>query len=231
MANLHSIKSWAAEDQPIYKLHTKGPKYLSDVELLAIIIQQGTVHQNAVDIARALLFHTQHDLKKFAQFSVTDIVNLKIKGMGKIKATRILAAIELGSRRIDKKNSFVHIRQGSDVVAHCKNALQFEHREIFMVLYLNQSNRVIHEEVLSEGGITGTIADPRLIFKYAISHNATGIILCHNHPSGQLIPSLMDDRLTEKIKKGALFFDIKLIDHLIVSTEGYYSYAEQSSNW
>ena len=84
---------------------------------------------------------------------------------------------------------------------------------------------------MSEGGITGTIADPRLIFKYAISHNATGIILCHNHPSGQLIPSLMDDRLTEKIKKGALFFDIKLIDHLIVSTEGYYSYAEQSSSW
>ena len=128
---------------------------------------------------------------------------------------------------LTKKN----IRQSKDVADHLKYLLQFESRELFMVLLLNQANKVIHEEILSEGGITGTVADPRIIFKLALSHEATGFIICHNHPSGQLKPSNMDDVLTEKIKKGAAYFDIKLIDHLIVSTEGYYSYAEQSLNW
>jgi DNA repair protein RadC len=173
----------------------------------------------------------QNNLQKFSKLSVADILGLKIKGIGKIKAIRILAAIELGSRRmynsIDKKN----IRQSKDVADHLKYLLQFESRELFMVLLLNQANKVIHEEILSEGGITGTVADPRIIFKLALSHEATGFIICHNHPSGQLKPSNMDDILTEKIKKGAAYFDIKLIDHLIVSTEGYYSYAEQSLNW
>jgi DNA repair protein RadC len=100
-----------------------------------------------------------------------------------------------------------------------------------MILLLNQANKIIHEEILSEGGITGTIADPRIIFKTALTYSATGFIICHNHPSGQLRPSNMDDRLTEKVKKGAQVFDLQLIDHIIVSTEGYYSYAEQASNW
>ena len=114
---------------------------------------------------------------------------------------------------------------------HLKYTLQFETREFFMALLLNQANKIIHEQILSEGGITGTVADPRVLFKLALSHEATGIIICHNHPSGQLHPSRMDDLLTEKVKKGAALLDIKLIDHIIVSTEGYYSYAEQSNNW
>jgi DNA repair protein RadC len=121
--------------------------------------------------------------------------------------------------------------QSSDVIAHLKYSLQFEPREIFMVLLLNQANKIIHEQILSEGGITGTVADPRVLFKLALSHEATGFIICHNHPSGQLMPSRMDDLLTEKVKKAASLLDIKLIDHIIVSTEGYYSYAEQSSCW
>ena len=231
MQVLNNIKSWANEDQPIYKMYKRGAKNLSDVELLAIILQHGTIHQNAVDLARSLLNAAQNNLQKFSKLSVADILGLKIKGIGKIKAIRILAAIELGSRRmnnsIDKKN----IRQSKDVADHLKYLLQFESRELFMVLLLNQANKVIHEEILSEGGITGTVADPRIIFKLALSHEATGFIICNNHPSGQLKPSNMDDLLTEKIKKGAAYFDIKLIDHLIVSTEGYYSYAEQSLNW
>jgi DNA repair protein RadC len=155
---------------------------------------------------------------------VRDIVNLKIKGIGKIKAVRILAAIELGSRRIDLMDKQATIHHSRDVAMHLKNKLQHEQREVFMLLLLNQANKIIHEAVLSEGGITGTVADPR-------SHGATGFIICHNHPSGQLKPSRMDDNLTEKIKKGAALFDIKLIDHLIVSSEGYYSYAEQHPNW
>jgi len=117
------------------------------------------------------------------------------------------------------------------VVNFLKNSLQFEPKEYFMIVLLNQAHKIIHEEVLSEGGITGTIADPRIIFKIALAHSATGMIICHNHPSGQLRPSKMDDQLTEKVKKGAQLFDLQLVDHIIVSTEGYYSYAEQSSLW
>lgn len=226
-----SIRFWAEQDQPIYKFSSKGASHLSDVELLAILIQHGTAEQNAIELARSLLATAANSIQKFAQYSVADIVNLKIKGIGKIKAVRILAAIELGSRRLDLLDKQTSIHQSRDVANHLKNKLQFEQREVFMVLLLNQANKIIHEEVLSEGGITGTIADPRIIFKLVISHGATGFIICHNHPSGQLNPSRMDDNLTEKIKKGAALFDIKLIDHLIVSTEGYYSYAEQHANW
>jgi len=224
-----SIKNWAMEDQPIYKLHTKGAKHLSTAELLAIILQHGTANQNAIEMARTLLASTQHNFKKLAGFSLKDILNLKIKGIGKVKAVRILAAIELGSRRMDTVYPKTAITQSIDVVNFLKNSLQFEPKEYFMIVLLNQAHKIIHEEILSEGGITGTIADPRIIFKIALAHSATGMIICHNHPSGQLRPSKMDDQLTEKVKKGAQLFDLQLVDHIIVSTEGYYSYAEQSS--
>lgn len=226
-----NIRFWAEQDQPIYKFSTKGADHLSDVELLAILIQHGTAQQNAIELARSLLATAENSLKKFANYSVRDILNLKIKGIGKIKAVRILAAIELGSRRIDLIDKQVAIHHSRDVAMHLKNKLQHEQREVFMLLLLNQTNKIIHEAVLSEGGITGTVADSRIVFKLVISHGATGFIICHNHPSGQLKPSRMDDNLTEKIKKGAALFDIKLIDHLIVSSEGYYSYAEQHPNW
>ena len=226
-----NIRFWAEQDQPICKFSTKGADHLSDVELLAILIQHGTAQQNAIELARSLLATAENSLKKFANYSVRDILNLKIKGIGKIKAVRILAAIELGSRRIDLIDKQVAIHHSRDVAMHLKNKLQHEQREVFMLLLLNQANKIIHEAVLSEGGITGTVADPRIVFKLVISHGATGFIICHNHPSGQLQPSRMDDLLTEKVKKGANFLDIKLIDHIIVSTEGYYSYAEKSNNW
>ncbi len=226
-----NIRLWAEQDQPIYKFSTKGAKHLSDVELLAILIQYGTPQQNAIELARSLLASTSNSLQKFAQYSVEDIVNLKIKGIGRIKAVRILAAIELGSRRMHLIDKHATIHHSRDVATHLKHTLQYEQRELFMLLLLNQANKIIHEAVLSEGGITGTIADPRIVFKLVISHGATGFIICHNHPSGQLKPSRMDDLLTQKIKNGAALFDIKLIDHLIVSTEGYYSYAEQHPDW
>lgn len=226
-----SIRFWAEQDQPIYKFSTKGPNHLSDVELLAILIQHGTAQQNAIELARSLLTSASNSLQKFAQYSVADIVQLKIKGIGKIKAVRILAALELGSRRMHLIDKLATIHHSRDVAAHLQHKLQYEQREFFMLLLLNQTNKIIHEAVLSEGGITGTIADPRIVFKLVISHGATGFIICHNHPSGQLKPSKMDDMLTQKIKKGAALFDIKMIDHLIVSTEGYYSYAEQHPDW
>jgi DNA repair protein RadC len=215
----------------MYKLEQKGSKYVSDSELIAILIQQGTTQENAVDLARNLLSKCNHNLKRLAKLSVNDLIALKIKGIGKAKAIRIVAAIELGSRRIFQQPLYKNVFQSSDVIEHLKYSLQFESREIFMVLLLNQANKIIHEQILSEGGITGTVADPRVLFKLALSHEATGVIICHNHPSGQLQPSRMDDQFTEKVKKAAQFLDIKLIDHIIVSTQGYYSYAEQNNNW
>lgn len=226
-----SIKNWAAEDQPIYKLHTKGPKYLSTAELLAIILQHGTANQNAIETARTLLASTQHNFKKLASFTLKDILNLQIKGIGKVKAVRILAAIELGSRRMETNYPKTAITQSAEVVSYLKNNLQYESKEYFMILLLNQAHKIIHTETLSEGGITGTIADPRVIFRTALMHGATSFIICHNHSSGQLRPSNMDDQLTQKVKDGAKVFDLHLVDHIIVSTEGYYSYAEQSSIW
>ena len=226
-----SIKNWAAEDQPIYKLHTKGPKNLSTAELLAIILQHGTANQNAIETARTLLASTQHNFKKLASFTLKDILNLQIKGIGKVKAVRILAAIELGSRRMETNYPKTAITQSAEVVSYLKNNLQYESKEYFMILLLNQAHKIIHTETLSEGGITGTIADPRVIFRTALMHGATSFIICHNHPSGQLRPSNMDDQLTQKVKDGAKVFDLHLVDHIIVSTEGYYSYAEQSNIW
>jgi DNA repair protein RadC len=176
-----SIKNWAAEDQPIYKLYTKGAKHLSTAELLAIILQHGTPNQNAIQIARNLLASTQHNFKKLAGFTLKDILNLKIKGIGKVKAVRILAAIELGSRRLDTQFPKMAISQSTDVVQYLKNSLHYEPKEYFMILLLNQANKIIHEEILSEGGITGTIADPRIIFKTALTHSATGLILSLIH--------------------------------------------------
>ena len=226
-----TIKSWALNEQPNHKLYTQGANYLTDTELVSVLLQQGTAQNNAVDLARLLLQKCNNDLQKFSKLTAQDILVFKIKGIGKMKAIRIIAAIELGSRRILKTDLRKNIFQSADVIAHLKNSLQFESREIFVVILLNQANKIIHEQILSEGGITGTIADPRVLFKLALSHEATGFIICHNHPSGQLKPSRMDDTLTEKVKKAAALLDMKLIDHIIVSTQGYYSYAEQCSGW
>ena len=231
MQTKNNIKLWALDDQPIHKLSIKGAKYLSEVELIAILLQHGTAESNAIELARALYLSAQNNLIKLAKMSLPDLLALRIKGIGKVKAIRILAAIELGSRRIHSPVLKKNIQQSGDVAEHLKYTLQFESREIFMVLLLNQANKIIHEEILSEGGLTGTIADPRILFKLALRHEATGFIICHNHPSGQLQPSKMDDLLTDKVKKAASYFDIKLIDHIIVSTEGYYSYAENKHDW
>ena len=231
MQQHNNIKHWAPEDQPIHKLSTKGAKHLSEVELIAILLQHGTAENNAIELARKLLQSAQNSLQKLSKQTLPDLLALKIKGIGSVKIIRVLAAIELGSRRMHPPVVKKNIRQSGDVAEHLKYALQFESKEIFMVLLLNQANKIIHEEILSEGGLTGTIADPRILFKLALRHEATGIIICHNHPSGQLQPSRMDDLLTEKVKKAATYFDIKLIDHIIVSTEGYYSYAENKQDW
>ena len=222
-----SIKDWAVDDQPRQKLMQRGSAALSNAELLTILINNGNAFLSANDIAKHLLLASENNLQKLASMSVKDMVNLKIKGLGEAKAIAIAASLELGIRRQLNPIQQKQVSSSKDVAGYLQNTLQFLQREVFAILLLNRANRIIHFEIVSEGGITGTIADPRIILKKALEHNATGIILCHNHPSGNLKPSHADEMLTKKIKNAASFLDILVTDHIIVSHEGYFSFADE----
>ena len=221
-----SIKDWAVDDQPRKKLMQRGSAALSNAELLTILINNGNAFLSANDIAKHLLMASENNLQKLASMSVKDMVNLKIKGLGEAKAIAIAASLELGIRRQSDPIQQKQVSSSKDVAGYLQNTLQFLQREVFAILLLNRANRIIHFEIVSEGGITGTVADPRIILKKALEHNATGIILCHNHPSGNLKPSHADEMLTKKIKNAASFLDILVTDHIIVSHEGYFSFAD-----
>ncbi len=222
-----SIKEWAVDDQPKSKLLLKGTPSLSNAELLAILINTGTVNATAFDIARSLLMAADNDLQKLAALSVKEMVNLKIKGLGEAKAIGIAAALELGVRRNIASEKKERVGSSRDVAAYLQASFQFLQQEVFAVVFLNRGNKIVHFEIISQGGITGTVADPRIILKKALENNATAIILCHNHPSGNLKPSTADELLTKKIKNAAALIDILVTDHIIVSNEGYYSFADQ----
>ncbi|HPG12265.1 MAG TPA: DNA repair protein RadC [Chitinophagaceae bacterium] len=222
----YPIKQWAKDDRPREKLLASGAENLSNAELLAILIQNGSREKSAVDLARDILKLGKDNLIELGRLSIKDL--MKIKGIGEAKAITVAAALELGRRRqaadiIDKPV----IRQSSDIAGFLQTKLKDHTREVFAVLFLNQANRINHFEVISEGGITGTVADPRIILKKALEENAVNIILCHNHPSGSLKPSRADEQLTQKIKQAAVFFDIKVLDHIIVSETGYFSFADE----
>ena len=168
-----------------------------------------------------------NDLQRLGKMSVKELLNLKIKGIGEAKSIAIAATLELGIRRdMAEKNKEV-ITHSRDVAAYLQARLQHKNHEVFVVIFLNRANKIKHSEIISEGGITGTIADPRIILKRALEYDATSIILCHNHPSGSIKPSRADEALTKKIKEAARFFDIYVMDHIIVSEEGYYSFADE----
>jgi DNA repair protein RadC len=221
------IKQWAEDDRPREKMLLKGTNALSNAELLAILINNGTKDKSAVDVGKDLLSAVNNDLQRLGKLSIKEIIKLKVKGIGNAKAISIAAALELGIRRdaADKKKSVVI--NSSDVAEYLKAQLQYKKHEVFAVLFLNRANKINHYEVISEGGITGTIADPRIILKKSLEHDAVSIILCHNHPSGSIKPSRADEELTRKIKEAASYFDIKVLDHIIVSEDGYFSFADE----
>lgn len=225
-AQNYSIKTWAENDRPREKLLSKNPSSLTDSELLAILIGQGTREKNAVDLAKELLYSVKNNLNELGRLELHDL--LKLNGIGKVKAVVILAALELGRRRqgIGALEKPV-VGDSRQVAVYLRAMLQDQNREVFAVIFLNQANRVNHFEVVSQGGITGTVADPRLILKKALESHAVNVILCHNHPSGNLKPSKSDEDLTYKIREAARFFDIKVIDHIIVSNDGYFSFADE----
>lgn len=222
----YSIKQWAKDDRPREKLLMKGPETLSDSELLAILIVNGTRSKSALDLAKEILILGKNNLPELGKLTVKQL--MKIKGIGEAKAITIVAALEIGRRRqalhfLEKEV----VSSSSDVARYLQTLFQDHHHEVFAVLFLNRANKINHFEIVSEGGITGTVADPRIILKKALEQEAVSLILCHNHPSGSLKPSKADEELTYKIKEAAKFFDIKILDHVIVSEAGYYSFADE----
>lgn len=221
-----SIKNWAADDRPREKLLHKGSGALSNSELIAILINNGSKDKSAVDLAKDILKLGSDNLNELGKLTLKDFQ--QIKGIGEAKAITIAAALELGRRRQAAATLYKPVVQSSkDIAQYLKAVLKDFSYEVFAVLFLNRANKINHFEIISRGGITGTVADPRIILKKALEEDATSIILSHNHPSGSLKPSKADEELTQKIKEAAKYFDIRVIDHIIVSEEGYYSFADE----
>ena len=221
-----AIKDWLIDDRPREKLRTKGPESLSHSELIAILLQNGTHNKSALDLAREILQLGKNNLNELGKISVKELT--KIKGIGEAKAVTIAAAMELGRRR--QAAGFIekpYMTDSTSIAGYLQGVLKDYELEVFIVLFLNQANKVNHTEVISKGGITGTVADTRVILKKALEEDAVSIVLCHNHPSGRVRPSRADEILTQKIKEAAKYFDIRVLDHIIVSDEGYYSFADE----
>ena len=226
MAKL-KIKDWAPAEQPRQKLLLKGAEALTDTELLAILINNGAPGKNVMELCRELLSHVHHDLSLLVSLSVKDLQKLHIKGLGEAKAIALAAALELGIRRNMAASFRPRVKQSADIAHYLRARLEHRKKEAFAVVCLNNSNKILRFEIVSEGGVTGTVADPRVVLKKALEYDATSIILCHNHPSGNLRPSTADEMLTQKIKAAAACLDIRLLDHIIVSNEGYFSFADE----
>lgn len=219
------MRSWMASERPREKFREMGAGSLTDAELLSIVIQNGNRQRSALDIGRDLLLRSKNSLVELGRLSVREI--MKVKGIGMAKAITISAALELGRRRLAAESlQKPQVRGSRDIARYLQARFQDLPHEVFAVVFLNRANRILHTEVVSSGGITGTVADTRIILKKALEEDATGIILCHNHPSGSLKPSRADEELTAKIHDAAKLFDIRVIDHLIVGSEGYFSFSD-----
>jgi DNA repair protein RadC len=220
------IKAWAVEDRPREKLLAKGITSLSNAELLAILIRSGAREESAVELARKILMGAGNNLRELGKLSVNDLV--RHKGMGPAKAIAIVAALELGRRRGKAEiQDKIRITGSQDVYSLFQPVLCDLAHEEFWVLLLNRANRVIDYKRISQGGISGTVIDVRIILKNALDRLASAIILCHNHPSGNLKPSEADRKITSKIRDSCRTMDLQLLDHLIVADNSYFSFADE----
>jgi DNA repair protein RadC len=222
----YSIKNWAKDERPREKLLSLGAENLSNSELLAILIHNGTRQKTALDLGRDILKLGKDNLGELGKLSTREL--MKIKGIGEAKAVVICAALELGRRRLSSAPlDKMVVTSSTDIAVFLQTKLKDYRHEVFAVLFLNKANKINHFEIISEGGVTGTVADPKLILKKALEENAVHLILCHNHPSGSLKPSRADEMLTAKIKEAARLLDMSVLDHIIVSDVGYYSFADE----
>ncbi len=230
MKNVHkpstSIKNWSPDDRPMEKMLHKGSDALSNAELLSILIRNGNREESAVDLSRKILKNCNDDLVQLGKKSAHELI--KTPGIGLVKSMSILAALELGRRRaVEKPIEKITVKCSTDVVTFLMQKMKDLPHEVFAVVFLNRANKIIHFEIISKGGITGTVADPRLILKMALQIGAVSLILSHNHPSGNLAPSQADKDITEKIAAGAQLMEIKVLDHIIISERGYFSFLDE----
>jgi DNA repair protein RadC len=222
--NTFSIKHWAKEDQPREKLLAKGKQSLSDAELLAILIGSGSRGESALTLCQKILNKFDNNLNKLAKATFQEIKGFK--GIGDAKAIVVTAALELSKRRQFSMDEVAQVKKSEDAFKIIAPILMDLPHEEFWLLLLSRSNRVLEKKKISVGGLTSTVVDPRIIFKIAIDYQASGLVLAHNHPSGQLRPSDSDHLVTKKIVEAGKLFDITVMDHIIVAENQYYSFAD-----
>lgn len=220
------ILSWAEEDRPREKLLLKGRTSLSDAELVAILIGSGSAELSAVELSKKILVTTGNDLNALAKLSVQDL--MQFKGIGEAKAISIVSALELGRRRKNTESrNKIKINSSKDAYEAISAELMDLPTEQFWVIMLNRSNHILKKRLISQGGVSGTVADPKVIFKSALEDLASGIILVHNHPSGNLKPSHADRQLTRKMVEAGKLLELPVLDHLIFTDAGYYSFSDE----
>jgi len=224
--NSNSIKSWASDDRPREKMLQKGRTALTDAELIAILLRSGNSKESAVSLAQKILHEAGNDLSLLAGFSVEKL--MKFPGIGEAKALSLVAALELGRRKIEssvkQRNS---ISSSKEVYEYMQSVLADLQHEEFWALFLNVKNNILSRVQIGEGGTTQTLVDPKKVFRLALEHNTVNIIVCHNHPSGGVSPSNQDIQLTKKLRDGAKLLDMSLLDHIIIGHDNYYSFADQ----
>lgn len=220
------IKSWAEEDRPREKLLDKGRHILTEAELIAVLIGSGNREETAVELSRRILASVGNNLNELGKLNANELC--KFKGIGDAKAISIIAALELGRRR--KETETVKrdkITSSKDVFDIMKPSMADLPHEEFWLLILNRAHHVIKKELISRGGVAGTVVDSKIIFKTAVEHYASSIIICHNHPSGNLKPSEADVKITKNIKEAGKIMEIPLLDHLIITDSGFYSFGDE----
>lgn len=221
-----TIKLWAEEDRPREKLALQGRRSLSDAELVAILIGSGSRNESAVELSKRILHACENDLNLLSKLSIQDLS--QFKGIGEAKAISIISALELGRRRKETlQQEYVLVHSSKDVYGAIRSQLADLDHEEFWVLIVNRANKITSKHLVSRGGKTGTVADPRIIFNTALQNRACSVILAHNHPSGNLKPSQADIDLTRKLKAAGAFLDIPVLDHLIISDNGFFSFTDE----
>lgn len=221
-----TLKNWSPEDQPREKFLLKGVNALSDAELLAILIGSGNTEESAVQLAQRILSSVGNNLNQLGKLSVKQLVS-SFKGIGEAKSISIISALELGKRRrASKIINLGQINYSQDIYDLFQPLLADLSYEEFWVLYLNRANKIIDRVKLSQGGVSQTVVDNRIIYKEALLRLCSSVVICHNHPSGNTTPSKQDEILTYKLKEGLKLLDIHLIDHIIICDNTYYSFAD-----
>ena len=217
------INTWAEEERPREKLLQRGVEALTNIELIALLLATGTRQRTATDLAREVL-EASGGLQQLARISVSELMN--IRGIGRAKALTLVAAFELGRRKDVIQDVDIRLSSSEVVAQYLLPRLRDKEQEVFYVLFLNRNNTLKAEKEFFRGGVSATVIDTRLIFKEAVHQLASALILAHNHPSGSLSPSQADIEVTRKLSEAGKIFDIQVLDHLIISTQGYYSFAD-----